>query len=208
MVDLNYVPCLGHTILAQNPQYLTELSKIVMQFAKLILCWLQDFIKPRTAYVQMIHIEGSRPEWCISTIYHAWDTPFWLGTLDIHHSYRTTSKSSSLHNQLSQTSELLHATLQDNDCTSSYFPTTLWAVVNIKVIQTAIKLKSSVVFSIIPKLKQIGLQVSWHMMMLNAYLMKSHVFQTRNHKDTKKPTLPTTCYVQTAPNRKLKTELF
>ena len=24
-----------------------------------------------------------RPEWCISTIYHAWDTPFWLGTLDL-----------------------------------------------------------------------------------------------------------------------------
>ena len=26
-------------------------------------------------------IEGFRPEWCISTIYHAWDTPFWSGTL-------------------------------------------------------------------------------------------------------------------------------
>ena len=30
-----------------------------------------------------MHIEGSRPEWCISAIYHAWDTPFWSGTLDI-----------------------------------------------------------------------------------------------------------------------------
>ena len=29
------------------------------------------------------HFEGFRPEWCISTIYHAWDTPFWLGTLDL-----------------------------------------------------------------------------------------------------------------------------
>ena len=28
------------------------------------------------------NIEGSRPEWCISPIYHAWDTPFWLGTLE------------------------------------------------------------------------------------------------------------------------------
>ena len=28
------------------------------------------------------HIEGFRPEWYISTIYHAWDTPFWSGTLD------------------------------------------------------------------------------------------------------------------------------
>ena len=30
-----------------------------------------------------LHIKGSRPEWCISTIYHAWETPFWSGTLDI-----------------------------------------------------------------------------------------------------------------------------
>ena len=31
-----------------------------------------------------IYIEGFRPEWCISTIYHALDTPFWSGTLDIY----------------------------------------------------------------------------------------------------------------------------
>ena len=31
------------------------------------------------------NIEGFRPEWCISTIYQARDTPFWLGTLDIQH---------------------------------------------------------------------------------------------------------------------------
>ena len=41
------------------------------------------------------YFEGSRPEWCISTTYHAWDTPFWLGTLDImleiHHSGREPS---------------------------------------------------------------------------------------------------------------------
>ena len=29
-----------------------------------------------------IYYEGSRQEWCISTIYHAWDTPFWSGTLN------------------------------------------------------------------------------------------------------------------------------
>ena len=29
------------------------------------------------------NIEGSWPEWCISTVYHAWDTPFGLWTLDI-----------------------------------------------------------------------------------------------------------------------------
>ena len=30
-----------------------------------------------------VYIKGFRPEWCISTIYHAWDTPFWSGTLDM-----------------------------------------------------------------------------------------------------------------------------
>ena len=30
-----------------------------------------------------IQIEGFWPERCISTIYHAWDTPFWPGTLEI-----------------------------------------------------------------------------------------------------------------------------
>ena len=30
-----------------------------------------------------VYIEGSQPEWCISTIYHVWDTPFWSGTLDM-----------------------------------------------------------------------------------------------------------------------------
>ena len=29
----------------------------------------------------MTIIEGSWPEWCISIIYYAWDTPFWSGTL-------------------------------------------------------------------------------------------------------------------------------
>ena len=27
-------------------------------------------------------IEGSLPKWCISTVYHAWYTPFWSETLD------------------------------------------------------------------------------------------------------------------------------
>ena len=29
-----------------------------------------------------VDFEGSQPEWCISTIFHAWDTPFWSKTLD------------------------------------------------------------------------------------------------------------------------------
>ena len=31
-----------------------------------------------------MHIKGSLPEWCISTIYHVWDTPIWSRTLDIY----------------------------------------------------------------------------------------------------------------------------
>ena len=37
------------------------------------------------SFVQIIfsthNIEGFWPEWCFSTIYHAWDTPFWSWTL-------------------------------------------------------------------------------------------------------------------------------
>ena len=31
----------------------------------------------------LVEIEGFRLEWFISTMYHAWDTPFWSGTLKI-----------------------------------------------------------------------------------------------------------------------------
>ena len=44
----------------------------------------------------------------------------------IHHTYRTSSQSSFLYNQPSWTFVLLHPTLQQNDCTSSTFPVTLW----------------------------------------------------------------------------------
>ena len=43
----------------------------------------------------------------------------------IPHTYRTSLKSSPLHNQQSQTFGLLYATLQLNDCTNSNFPVTL-----------------------------------------------------------------------------------
>ena len=33
--------------------------------------------------ITWVHIKGFWPEWCISTTYHAWDTPFYSGTLDI-----------------------------------------------------------------------------------------------------------------------------
>ena len=48
--------------------------------------------------------------------------------------YRTPSQTSPSHNQSSQTFELLHATSQQNDCTSSSFPVNLWPWVNIKTI--------------------------------------------------------------------------
>ena len=90
------------------------------------------------------------------------------------HTYRTSSQSSSLHNQPSQTFELLHATLRQNDCTSYSFPlnpVTLsenkgnsnWnqtVQLKIKVIQIGIKLYSLIVFNTIPSLKQFGSQMS------------------------------------------------
>ena len=54
------------------------------------------------------------------------------------------SDPSRLHNLPSRTFELLHATLQQNDSTSSSFPVTLWPWLNIKVIQ---KGNQSVAFS-------------------------------------------------------------
>ena len=94
-------------------------------------------------------------------------------TIHIHHTYRTSSQASSLHNQPSRTFELLHATFQQRNSTSSSFPVTLWPWVNIRVIQTRIKLYTLVAFSIIPALKHIDLQVSWHMTKLNIYYIKS-----------------------------------
>ena len=34
-------------------------------------------------YIIVKNMEGFWPEWYASTIYHARDTPFWSGTLDI-----------------------------------------------------------------------------------------------------------------------------
>ena len=89
----------------------------------------------------------------------------------------TSSQSPSLHNQ---PSELLHATLQQNDCTSSGLHITLWPWVSIKVIQTGIKLKNLVLSSIIPRLKQIRSQVSWHTTILNMYIIISTQFSPLN----------------------------
>ena len=56
-------------------------------------------------------------------------------TIYVRHTYRT-PESSPLLNQPSRTFELLHAILQQNNCTSSSFTLTLWLWVSIKVIQT------------------------------------------------------------------------
>ena len=48
-----------------------------------------------------------------------------LQTIHIHHTYSTSLPSSSLYNQPSPTFQLLHTTLQQNDCPSSKFPVTL-----------------------------------------------------------------------------------
>ena len=87
--------------------------------------------------------------------------------------YRTSSKPFPLHNQPPQTFEPLQATLQQKESTRSSLPITLCSWVNIRVIQTGIKLYSLVVLSTIPSLKQIGSQVSQHRTMLNIYFIKS-----------------------------------
>ena len=33
--------------------------------------------------VVTVYFEGSRPEWCISSMIYSGDTPFWLETLDL-----------------------------------------------------------------------------------------------------------------------------
>ena len=48
-----------------------------------VCCSGQGAIMSKSCVPHLVHIEGSRPEWCISTIYHASDTPFRSGTLDI-----------------------------------------------------------------------------------------------------------------------------
>ena len=75
--------------------------------------------------------------------------------IHICHTYRTSSQSSPLHNQPLQIFELLYATLQQHDCTSSSFPITLLPWENIKVIQTGIKLWRLVVFRIISSLNKL-----------------------------------------------------
>ena len=71
---LHYISCLRYTILVRNPR-----------------CVVQDQKGVSPLYIMLeIHhsgqepsVCGSGPEGCISTVYHAWDTPFWSGTLGV-----------------------------------------------------------------------------------------------------------------------------
>ena len=54
-------------------------------------------------------------------------------TIHIRPAYMTSSQSSPLHNKPSRTTELLHATLWQTDCTISSFPVPLWPLVNINL---------------------------------------------------------------------------
>ena len=68
--------------------YIYILLKIFVRVACFFCCYWDviSFQKCMDSAVENVfsslHIEGSWPEWCISTIYHAWDTPLWSGTLD------------------------------------------------------------------------------------------------------------------------------
>ena len=39
-------------------------------------------------YKDHLHIKGSRPEWCISSMIHSRDIPFWSETLDMDHALK------------------------------------------------------------------------------------------------------------------------
>ena len=77
----------------------------------------------------------------------------------------------SLYNQLSWTSELLHTILQQNDCSNSSFPVTLWWNHG----HSNWNQTESLVFSIMPGLKQIGSQVSWHIIAVKRIVQKNHI---------------------------------
>ena len=77
--------------------HMYSIHKVVTGY-KIVILWMQretletSRVSPKTVKemfyialksVGILHIEGSRPEWCISTIYHAWDAPFWSGTLNM-----------------------------------------------------------------------------------------------------------------------------
>ena len=45
--------------------------------------WMRQQVWSPTSVSMWQHIEGSRPEWCISNMIYSRDRPFWLETLDI-----------------------------------------------------------------------------------------------------------------------------
>ena len=87
----------------------------------------------------------------------------------IRHTYKTLLKSSPLHNQPLWIFRLLQSS---SNCTTEWFPITLWSWVKIKTNQTGIKLKSLVMSNIILSFQHIGSQASWRRPMLKVYSIK------------------------------------
>ena len=61
----------------------TESLQLLSKCGSMYNCLSRSIPEVHQHVAGTLNIEGSRPEWCISTIYHAWDTPFWSGTLDM-----------------------------------------------------------------------------------------------------------------------------
>ena len=80
-------------------------------------CWLwPSSVKVQTQSHTLIlhpHIEGSRPEWCISSMIYSRDTPFWSGTLDILNTNLYPQTQTNLRQQ-TQTNTNLHQQTQAN----------------------------------------------------------------------------------------------
>ena len=98
--------------------------------------------------------------------------------IHIRHMCRISLQSSPLHYQPLQKLGLLHSTLQQNNCTRSSFFITVWPWERDRVIQTAIKLKSLVMPSVIPCLKDIGSEVSGRRPTVKAYSTKSTLWSS------------------------------
>ena len=69
-----------------RPETITHGPLIVLSPLNLILTG-KSTSKSKSEHAWNIpqqYVEGFRPEWCISTIYHAWDAPFWSWTFIVY----------------------------------------------------------------------------------------------------------------------------
>ena len=72
----------GHRVTGKLELIQSFCSKVAWRSSDVLYGWWRWLWRSPVSMLTMDHFEGFWPEWYISTIYHAWDTPFWLGTLN------------------------------------------------------------------------------------------------------------------------------